>query len=186
MEGCLICYRRLDTVWKFGCRASSWTDVLECVDYSHHKLRKACSWRYSMRSTWIGWCKFSQMAVQPNQGVQSLPRISPVILESNPNQLFHQKFLGTFVSWCVFVFNIIALESSESKITLFKPMAHIFLWILVFGGSHKIVVHIDSTQTQTWYLVDLKNQALYNWGLGLHWALSLPYVTCCHLWTGTM
>jgi hypothetical protein len=94
--------------------------------------------------------------------------------------------LGTFVSWCVFVFNIIALESSESKITLFKPMAHIFLWILVFGGSHKIVVHIDSTQTQTWYLVDLKNQALYNWGLGLHWALSLPYVTCCHLWTGTM
>lgn len=147
MTGCLICYRRLDTVWKFGCRASSWTDVLECVEYSHHKLRKACSWRYSMRSTWIGWCKFSQMAVQSNQGAQRLPRISPVILESNPNQLFHQKFLGTFVSWCVFVSNIIALESSESKITLFKPMAHIFLWILVFCRSHKIVVHIDSTQT---------------------------------------
>lgn len=68
-----------------------------------------------MRSIWIRWLRFLLVVVYLKWGLESFLRILLMIFRIKLNDLFCLKFLGIFVIFCVFVFNIIVFVLSKCK-----------------------------------------------------------------------
>lgn len=72
------------------------------------RLRKALSWRYSMRNIWIRWLGFFQVTAH-------LSWAPLTKLKIKSDHMFRLKFLSTSASSCVSVSNIIVLGLSKCR-----------------------------------------------------------------------